>query len=66
VADKTPLTETAVNSYQAANRFNIYCCSPRKNDLYQKKGLSNPSAAVSECLMMRSQEKHVVHIGFID
>lgn len=62
VADKIPLTETAVYSYQAANRFTIYFCSPGKTGLYQEKGPDNPSAAVPEYLMMRSQEKRIVHI----
>lgn len=62
MADKIPLTETAVYSYPAAKRFNIYCCSPGKSDLYQEKGLNYPLAAVPEYLMMRSQEKCVVHI----
>jgi hypothetical protein len=62
VADKIPLTATAVCSYQAANRFTIYCCSPGKTGLYQEKGPNNPSAAVPEYLMMRSQEKCAVHI----
>ena len=62
MADKIPLTETAVYSYPAAKRFNIYCCSLGKSDLYQEKGLNYPLAAVPEYLMMRSQEKCVVHI----
>ena len=30
-ADKIPLTETAVYSYQTASQFNIYCCSRGKS-----------------------------------
>lgn len=66
LADKILLTETAVYSFQAANRFNIYCCSRGKSDLYQEKGPNNPSMAVPEYLMMRSQEKRVVPIVITD
>ncbi|MGX5098406.1 heparinase II/III domain-containing protein [Enterobacter cloacae] len=66
VADKIPLTETAVFSYQAVNRFTVYCCSPGATDLYQAKGPNNPSTADIEYLIMRSQEKRVVHIVVTD
>jgi hypothetical protein len=66
VTDKIPLTDTAVFSYQVVSKFNIYCCSPGITDLYQGKGPNNPSTADIEYLIMRSQEKRVVHIVVAD
>lgn len=66
VADKIPLKTTAVFSYQSVGKINVYCCSPGSTDLYQGRGPNNPSTADIEYLIMRSQEKHVVHIFITD
>lgn len=65
-ATEQPLQGQNTTVYNVGNPLSVTCFSTNKSTLIKAKGPDNPSTSLIDYLLLRSREKHVVHIFVTD